>query len=147
MTKYTITLFLSFGSLSGLTQQNKEMAIRNMDRHNAETLVKKDTTELKRYLAKDFLLNGSNNKVSFGDERIISAIKNGRFRYKQFDVVTDTIYFISENTAISMGSETAVFENEDPLNELVQKRRYTNIWIREKDGWKLKSRHSSLVCN
>ena len=147
-TTYITTIFFLFGFSDILSQPDKNQTIiMELDKHNAVTLVKNDTTSLKKYLSKDFLINGSNNKISTGDHWIISAIKNGRIHYTQFDVVTDTVYFINKKTAVSMGTETVMSGSEGPLKNVLQKRRYTNIWINEKTGWKLKSRHSSIICS
>ena len=124
----------------------EETHIRQLDQHNAATLVKNDTVALKKYLAEDFLLNGSSNRVSFGGERILSSMRSGRLKYVQFDVVTDTVYFINKNSAISMGSERAVSGSEGPLKDQLQNRRYTNFWVKENNVWKLKARHSSIIC-
>ena len=126
--------------------QDKDALIRQLDQHNAATLVKNDTIALKHYLASDFLLNTSGNRISFGAERILYAIRERRNSYVRFEVVTDTVYFINKKTAISMGSETAVV-GSGPLKDQVQKRRYTNVWIKRRGNWKLKARHSSLICN
>ena len=124
----------------------KEAIIRQLDQHNAATLVINDTVAFKKYLAMDFLLNSSGNKISFGGERILSLMRTGRLKYVQFDVVTDTVYFFNKNTAISMGSEMAVSAGEGQLKDQLQKRRYTNFWVKEKNVWKLKARHSSIIC-
>jgi len=143
-----IILFASILTFLITTAQdnNKDALIRQLDQHNAATLVKNDTTALKQYLAADFLLNSSRNGISFGAERILSSIREGRTNYVRFEVVTDTVYFINKKTAISMGSEIAVV-GAGPLKDQAQKRRYTNIWIREKGSWKLKARHSNIICN
>lgn len=108
-------LFLIMMCSHGRAQKsNSERDIRQMDRHNASTLVNNDTTALIQFLTEDFLLNTSGNRVSFGANQIISAIRSGRIRYLRFDVVSDTVYFINKKTAISMGSETAVFGSEGP---------------------------------
>lgn len=140
-------LFLCFLLLAyAAGAQTKDALIRALDRHNADVLVRNDTAALQVYLAPDFLLNTSGNTVSFGAGRIVAAIRSGRLRYTRFEVVTDTVYFPKKRTAISMGSETAVFGSEGPLQGAVQKRRYTNIWVKEGRTWKLKARHSSIIC-
>ena len=53
---------------------------------------------------------------------------------------------MNERYAISMGSEKAVYTNEGPLKDQLQNRRYTNFWVKEEHTWKLKARHSNLVC-
>ena len=124
-----------------------EVQIRKMDQHNAATLVANDTAALKKYLAPNFLLNTSGNRISSGSEQIISSIGSGRIHYEKFEVVTDTVYFINKKTAISMGSETAVSGSKGPLKGVIQKRRFTNCWVKEKNTWMLKARHSSIICS
>lgn len=127
--------------------RDKADLIRRLDQYNAQTLVKRDTAALKQYLAGDFLLNPPSNKISFGSGPVISAMREGRTFYVRFEVTTDTVYFINRKIAVSMGGETAVFGSEGPLKGVELKRRYTNIWIKDKKKWKLKARHSNLICN
>lgn len=146
--KNIFTSFLVMLILHDTHAQSKrgDAVIRKLDQVNAATLVSNDTIKLKEYLADDFLLNSSNNKISFSAERILSSLRTGQMRYLRFDVVTDTVYYINNLTAISMGTETTVYGNDGPLKGVAQKRRYTNIWTAEKNVWKLKARHSSSIC-
>lgn len=131
--------FLLLATVAGA--QKSDALIRQLDQHNAAVLVRNDTVALVKYLSPDFLLNTSGNTVSFGAGRIVAAIRSGRVRYTRFEVVTDTVCFPQKHTAISMGSETAATGSGGTVQ-----RRYTNIWIREGRSWKLKARHSSIIC-
>jgi ketosteroid isomerase-like protein len=143
-------LLLIFGCSFTLlsTAQNKSNVdiIRQMDQYNGLILIKRDTASLLNYVSKDFLLTPPSGTLSYGVDRIVKGIREGRL-YLQFDVVTDTVYLLEKNTAISMGSETVSYglQGQQPVAPI--KRRYTNIWKREKGKWMLKARHSSLICN
>ncbi|HLP03541.1 MAG TPA: nuclear transport factor 2 family protein [Opitutaceae bacterium] len=53
---------------------------------------------------------------------------------------------VQGDVAISMGSETVVPIVEGrPGPEI--KRRYTNVWMRKGDSWKLVARHANNVCD
>ena len=41
-------------------------------------------------------------KVAFGEGGILTSMRSGRVKYVQFEVMTDTVYFINKNTALSM---------------------------------------------
>lgn len=134
--------------MTGPKMQAKSRAdiIRQMALHNASPLIQNDTAALVRYLAKDFLLNTSGTNVSFGRERIVSAIRRGRIRSVQFDVRTDTVCFSRKRLAISMGTETVVSNAEGNLKGQIQNRRFTNFWTGNGRSWKLKARHSRVIC-
>ena len=48
--------------------------------------------------------------------------------------------------AFSMGSETIVPGEGQPRAGQTVNRRYTNIWMKQSDGWKLVARHANVVC-
>ena len=41
-------------------------------------------------------------KVAFGEGGILTSMRRGRVKYVQFDVITETVYFINKNIALSM---------------------------------------------
>jgi hypothetical protein len=143
---FLTSIFLFASMVVSAQNNNEESLIRHMDKHNAAVLVKHDTTALMVYLAKDFVLNTSGNKVSTGSEPIVTGIRTGRVNYTKFEVVTDVVYFINANTSVSMGSETVISAGEGSLKGIEQKRRYTNIWTKQNGKWMLIARHSSVIC-
>lgn len=53
---------------------------------------------------------------------------------------------IKGNFAFFMGSETVIPAGDHPQTGQVVKRRFTNIWEKQEDGWRLVGRHANIIC-
>jgi hypothetical protein len=141
-----LSTLITASSMLFSQKKNDQKAIQQLDIYNGLNLVERDTHALKEYVANDFILNPPGGKISYGRDRIVKGIREGKL-YLQFDVVTDTVYFPNKKTAISMGSETAVYGAQGQTPGAPMHRRYTNFWVWQKGKWWLRARHSSLLCN
>lgn len=56
------------------------------------------------------------------------------------------LVLVRGNIVISMGSETVVPGDGQPQKGELVKRRFTNIWEKQEDGWKVVARHANVIC-
>lgn len=113
----------------------RETQIRNLERHWTNLLDNRDTTALRAIFTKDYVVNNAAGKIVTVDD-IFSLLKSGHV----FPKVDRDIQKITFNgvLAVVMGGE---IEHGDHGEK--KSRRFTNIWIQTKDGWKLVARQAT----
>ena len=88
-------LLSSFGSVSAqsTSQDSPEPLIRRLDRTEAEGLLHRDSTALRKIWARDFTVNNPRNSITRGSEEVIALIRNGTIDYSSFVREIETILF------------------------------------------------------
>jgi hypothetical protein len=147
---YCITIVLLLPLFSTLSAQNQarlslEGEIRKLDHAEAEGLLHRDSTTLRRIWAPDFTVNNPRNSITRGSEEVIALIRNGTIDYASFVREIETILFHG-NTVIVMGSETIKPVNKAPFAGQTIRRRYTHFWMMRDGKWRLTARHANVVC-
>jgi len=137
-------VLLLAGSLPAQTVADS-VEIRRLDRAEADGLLHRDTTALRRIWATDFTVNNPRNSVTRGREAVLALIRNGTIDYSSFVREVEAIVFHG-NTAIVMGSETITPVNKAPFAGQTVRRRYTHFWMRREGRWRLTARHANVVC-
>ena len=105
--------------------------------------MKKDTTTLFRIFSPTFVVNAPTNKVTtLQDLKLL--IRKGEVEMESFERVTEQVTF-NNNIAIAMGHETLHPTGKMPNAGKTVKRRYTNIWMKNKKSWQLVARQSTII--
>ena len=140
-------IVLSAGRVSAQTpaQGTLDALIRRLDHAEAQGLLHRDTTALKKLWAPDFTVNNPRNSVTRGSEGVIALIRNGTIDYSSFAREIETILFHG-STVIVMGSETITPVNKAPFAGQTVRRRFTHFWMRRNGEWRLTARHANVVC-
>ena len=127
--------------------QNKEIEgiIRQLDYKNAAIVAKADTAALMDLLSSKFTINRTTGTVVSGRAKILELMRHGLVSYDSFAVQTEYVLVSSPTLAISMGSEVVVSGGNRDLKGQVVRRRFTHVWIKEKNKWKLLARHANNV--
>jgi len=128
--------------------QNKEIEgiIRQLDYKNAAIVAKADTAALMDLLSSKFTINRTTGNVVSGRAKILELMRHGLVSYDSFAVQTEYVLVSGPTLAISMGSEVVVSGGNRDLKGQVVRRRFTHVWIKEKNKWKLLARHANNVC-
>ena len=128
--------------------QNKEIEgiIRQLDYKNAAVVAKADTAALMDLLSSKFTINRTTGTVVSGRAKILELMRHGLVSYDSFAVQTEYVLVSGPTLAISMGSEVVVSGGNRDLKGQVVRRRFTHVWIKEKNKWKLLARHANNVC-
>jgi ketosteroid isomerase-like protein len=124
--------------------QNIEAEIRRLEQMEVKAIIEKDTITLLKLWDKDYVVNAPDNKINFAGKNTLDrpVLKRGRTSFTR-DIEQ---IIIRGNTVFSMGSETVVPTGDQSNTQQPIKRRYTNIWMKQGDVWKLVARHANVVC-
>lgn len=71
-------------------------------------------------------------------------IRTGEVNMESFERITEQVTFI-ENIAVAMGNLTLNPTGEMPNAGKTVKRRYTNIWMKNNNGWQLVARQPTII--
>jgi ketosteroid isomerase-like protein len=137
---FTISLF---GTFAALGQSSDEIEIRRLETHWTDLLDKGDTTSLLQIWSKDYVVNNPNGKIVTPKE-IVKLMKSGHV-FPAVERIIEKITF-NRDMAIVMGKELQQPASMTTDREEWIPRRFTNVWIRTTNGWRLAARQSSEVC-
>lgn len=126
-------------------QDSIETLIRGLDRAEAEGLLNRDSTALRKIWADDFTVNNPRNSITRGSGEVVALIRNGTIDYSSFVREIETILF-HENTVIVMGLETIKPVNKAPFAGQTIRRRFTHFWMLRNGQWRLTARHANVIC-
>ncbi|MBC7934536.1 MAG: nuclear transport factor 2 family protein [Rhizobacter sp.] len=145
MKTIAITLALVF-YVTCLHAQNPdiEAEIRKLEQIEVQAVLSRDTTALLKLWDKNFIVNSPENRIVLAGKTPVDrpVLTKPRTSFtRQVEKIT-----IRGTFAFSMGSETVVPAGDQPNSGQIVKRRYTNIWEKQDDGWKLVARHANLIC-
>lgn len=121
-----------------------EAVIRRLDAAEAQGLLRRDSTALRRIWARDFTVNNPRNSITRGAEEVIALIRNGTIDYSSFARDIEAILFHGD-VVIVMGSETITPVNKAPFAGQTLRRRFTHFWMRRDGEWRLTARHANVV--
>lgn len=121
-----------------------EAVIRRLDAAEAQGLLRRDSTALRRIWAPDFTVNNPRNSITRGADEVIALIRNGTIDYSSFARDIEAILFHGD-VVIVMGSETITPVNKAPFAGQTVRRRYTHFWMRRDGEWRLTARHANVV--
>ena len=100
-----------------------------------------DADALDSLLADDLLYTGLAGELA-GKADDLALHRSGRFRITRMDVLERRIVDLGETVVVIALMETAaVFET----NQLAGQLRYTRVWAREGESWRLKVAHLGQV--
>lgn len=143
-TKWITVLLFTLSCGQALAQGNAEAEIRNLEKQELQAVVNADTsTLLKTIWAPEFLVNNPANKV-LNRREVASQIGSGAIAYTSMDRNIERVNII-DNTAIVMGGEVAKPKGASPNAGKTVTRRFTNIWMKRDNVWKLVGRQVTIV--
>ena len=122
-----------------------ETLIRRLDRAEAQGLLHRDSTALRRLWARDFTVNNPRNSITRGSDEVVGLIRNGTIDYSSFVRNIETILFHG-STVIVMGSETITPVHKAPFAGQTVRRRFTHFWMHRDGEWRLTARHANVAC-
>ena len=124
-------------------QSPAEMEIRKVEDAQREAFLKKDTATLFKLFSPDFVVNAPTNKITTLHE-LMQLMRQGAVDMEAFERITEKVTF-HNNIAVAMGNETLHPAGNMPNAGKTVKRRYTNIWMKNKEGWQLVARQSTII--
>ena len=124
-------------------QQSDEVIIRQLENAEREAILKADTTVLSQLMSSQIVVQNPEN-VIVGFRKILDRVKAGKINYSSFERNIENIAFV-DNIAIVMGSEILIPQGTSQNAGKTVKRRFTNIWMKQKNVWKLTARQATII--
>ena len=143
VTLLLVIVFSLFLSINSFSQQSEESLIRRLEDAEREAILKGDTIQLSKLMSKEIVVQNPENAI-VGFRQIMDRIKKGKINYSTFERRIDHIAFVN-NVAIVMGLETLIPQGNTQNAGKTVKRRFTNVWTKENDSWKLTARQATIV--
>ena len=123
-----------------------EQEIRKLDLAHADAILRRDVEALKKLLAEEVTTNHPTNKVVNEREGIFELIRSGVINYSSF-VREPEAFLFYPNMVVVMGRETLTPTGNAPGAGQTIRRRYTNVWMKDRDKWRLTVRHAHIICS
>ena len=145
MKKFNLFLIsLVLVSAMAFGQSKDEQEIRYLEKHWTQLLDNGDTTSLLNIWSKDYVVNNPNGKIVTPME-IIALMRSGH-KFPSVERIIEKITF-TQNIAVVMGKELQQPPNMTTNKDEWIPRRFTNVWIKTKNEWRLAARQSSKICS
>ncbi len=119
--------------------------IRKLEKAETVAFLNNDYDALNKIWHPEFMVNTPLNRI-LKTKDIQGAMKAGLIKYSLLERNIEEI-MIHDNVVITLGNEVTVPIGSAPMAGQKVTRRYTNIWLRENNEWKMFSRHASNICN
>jgi hypothetical protein len=119
--------------------------IRQWEKAETVAMLNDDYSTLDNIWHPEFTVNTPLNRI-LKTADIQGAMKAGLIKYSLLERNIEEI-LIHDNVVVTLGNEVTVPIDNAPMAGQKTIRRYTNIWVRENNEWKLFSRHASNICN
>lgn len=123
-------------------QAGVEGEIRALEAREVAAIMADDVPALETIWDEAFVVNSPNNAVTVGRAAVVGLVRAGVIDYHQFDRTIERVT-VQGDVAIAMGAE-AVRPKAGPQAGQTLQRRYTNIYQRRGDGWRMIARHANL---
>jgi len=105
--------------------------------------MKSDTMLLSKLMSRKIVVQNPENAI-VGFRQIMERVKGGKINYSSFERRIDNLTFIN-GMAVVMGLETVIPQGAtDNAGKTIQ-RRFTNVWTKEDNTWKLSVRQATIV--
>ena len=128
---------------------SNENLVRSLDDQERVAALNRDVSALERLWSDQFVVNAPNNQVVVGRQQNLDTfVRGGVINFSSFERTIEFIR-VDGNFGVLMGLETVVPRTDVPSAGLVAgqviRRRFTNIWKKEGDTWRLCWRHANVI--
>ena len=121
-----------------------EARIRALDNEERLAALNQDYTALERLWSEHFLVNAPSNRILPNRNAVLDWFRKGMTTRSSYDRRIEHIR-VDGDIAIVMGEETVTPTANAPHAGQVVRRRFTNIWKKEGDAWRLWARHANVI--
>jgi len=119
----------------------KEIMI--LENAEVKAILESDTLTLNKIWAEDVRVNNPSNTV-VNKLQVFERIKNTFIKYPLY--TREQEYFgVYDNVVVVMGNETVVPSGNNPDKGKTLRRRYTSVYKKFDENWKLIARHANII--
>jgi hypothetical protein len=126
-----------------IAQSAAESEIRRLDQLEAQATISGDTAKLKKLWSPNFVVNNPANTI-VNVTQIRALMNAGKIAYATFSRVIEKVT-ITDNVAVTMGYEENQPEKATDNAGRKVTRRYTNVWLKGKNGWRIIARQATII--
>lgn len=141
--RLSLVIAFIFLAICSFSQQSDEALIRKLEDQEREAILKSDTIQLASLMSKKIVVQNPENTI-VGFQQIIDRIRSGKISYSLFERRIDNVAFLN-GIAIVMGLETLIPQGATQNAGKTVQRRFTNVWTKENNEWKLTARQATIV--
>ncbi len=138
LTTIAVIYTISFATAQGNSVENE---IRELDKAEAEAVLKHDTIALERLWADDFTVN-----TPYNDVRTRKRGSRINLYYSKFERNIEKLMIYNDSLVITMGNEVVNRKPPMTLAGRTLTRRFTHIWMKRNGKWQLTARHANWIC-
>jgi hypothetical protein len=131
---------LSYSQSTSVTDQ-----IRKLEKAETVAFLQDDFATLNKIWHPQFTVNTPLNRILKLSD-IQEAMKAGLIKYSFLERNIEEI-MVHADVVISLGNEVTIPVDKAPMAGQKVTRRYTNIWVKENNEWRMLSRHASNICD
>lgn len=124
-------------------QSKAESEIRRLEEREIRTVQRGDTAALLRLWSNAFVVNNPYNQIVTRPQ-ILAFMRQGQLDYSTVQRVVEKVTVVDQ-VAIAMGHEIVTPQRATQFAGKVERRQYTDVWLKTKAGWRLTARQASLV--
>jgi ketosteroid isomerase-like protein len=152
MTKRTITTLLLLlscvasyaGAQASGRDSDVEATVRALDNQERLAALNQDYAALERLWSEHFIVNSPLNQILPNRSAVLAYFRRGMTTRSSFERNIEEVR-VDGDMAIVMGAETIKPIGTAPRAGQTVHRRFTNIWKKEGDTWRLWARHANNV--
>jgi ketosteroid isomerase-like protein len=127
-------------STAGTQRSNIEQLIRQLDGERIQAQIGADAAALDRIYADDFIGVGPSGTVRT-KKQVILDFTSGTLKFQS--ITTDEVQVrVYENTAVETGLST--MDGQDNGKAVPRNTRFTRVWVKQQDYWRLVANHYSV---
>jgi ketosteroid isomerase-like protein len=121
-----------------------EKTVRALDDQERRAALNQDYAALERLWSEHFMVNAPMNQVLPNRSAVLDWFRKGMTTRSSFERSIEQVR-IDGDIAVIMGSETIKPTGNAPRAGQTVQRRFTNIWKKEGDTWRLWVRHANVI--
>jgi hypothetical protein len=120
-----------------------EADIRRLEALEITTVQRGDTLALRQLWHPAFVVNNPYNQI-VTRLQILTFMRQGQLDYSTVERVVERVTLV-DNVAIAMGHEMVTPQRATQFAGKIERRQYTDIWLKTNAGWRLTARQASIV--
>ena len=152
MTTRTITTWLLLlgcvtayaGAPTSAPDSTTEATIRALDDQERLAALNQDYAALERLWSEHFIVNAPSNQVMPNRSAVLDWFRKGMTARSSYERSIEQVR-VDGDIAVVMGAETLTPIGNAPLAGQTVHRRFTNVWKKEGDTWRLWARHANII--
>ena len=121
-----------------------EATVRALDNGERLAALNQDFAALERLWSEHFLVNAPSNQILPNRSAVLDWFRKGMTTRSSFERSIEHVR-VDGDIAIVMGLETLTPTANAPYAGQTVRRRFTNIWRKEGDRWRLWVRHANVI--